>query len=766
MPIPLRLLILEDQAQEAELMIAQLCRSGLDPHWKRVDNETDFRAGVLEDWDIILADFALPQFSALQALQILQEVGAPIPLIVVTGAVGEEVAVECIKQGAADYLLKDRLTRLPSAITQALEQKRMRQESELAHRALQENEERFRTLVECSSNGMLLLNGSGKVLYRYNDLFPSRRDDNWYRDNFLEWMIAGDRPAVRLMWNRLEEGIQTAQFRISNDHGAVCWLEAVCNDLRARQHVGAIVVHYRDITERHELEEQFRHAQKMQAVGQLAAGLGHDLNNLLTIISGYSNLLIKHPGLPAPVQKGLSEIEEACRRSARLTRDLLTFSRKHVRDAKVLDANRVISGLLPLLRSLFREDLDLRSNLQDGLCLVQVEEGELDQVIMNLVVNARDATAGSGSITIETRTIGPFDPLLRAHGIGIAGPHILFSVSDTGSGMAPETQARIFEPFFTTKEVGKGIGLGLSTVYAIVNTAGGRVLVESDLGKGSTFRLLLPQADSLPAADTPACPPIAHVAAHETILVVEDDDSLRELIVDILAPLGYQLLTASTAAEALECWRSATTPIQLLLTDVRMPGQKGPQLAHQLRKEQPALHVLFISGCADAEDQRCGLPDASLLSKPFYPDMLVKKVRGVLDSPGTRGPSVLIVDDDAQILNLLRAVLEGEGYRVEATRDGKQALALVTNACPDIVITDLVMPGMEGIELIRRMRKSAADLKIVAMSGAPDRTHYLHGARFLGADATVGKPLVIDLLLQKVRDLLASKGPKKLERPA
>jgi CheY-like chemotaxis protein/nitrogen-specific signal transduction histidine kinase len=770
MRTPLRLLILEDHAAEAELMVAELRRSGMDSQWKRVDSEPEFRASVLEDWDLILADFSLPQFSALQALEVLAETGVRIPLIVVTGAVGEEMAAECIKQGAADYLLKDRLARLSSAVKQALEQKRVREESAAAHRALHENEERFRALVEHSSTGLLLLNSSGRVIERYNDLFPNREGDNWYHDDFFEWMLAEDRPAVRQMWDRLGDGIQTAQFRVSNRRGGVRWLEAVCNDLRHTPGVGAIVVRYGDVTERRELEDQFRHAQKMQAVGQLAAGLGHDFNNLLTIIRCHADLMISQADLPKPLHKGLTEIQGACRRATRLTRELLTFSRKQVSEAKVLDANRVVSDLVPLLRSLVGEDIDFRWNLEQDLGAVRVDEGELEQVIMNLVVNARDAMAGSGSITIETRTIEPRElPSDGGEAAGSDGLHILFSVSDTGSGMDAQTVARIFEPFFTTKDVGKGTGLGLSTVYAIVNHAHGRVLVESQIGKGSTFRVLLPHAGAIPEAESLDDAEPASPGANGTILVVEDDDPVRDLIVAILQPLGYQVIAVDNATEAIRCWRSAAAstsarpPIDMLITDVRMPGMKGPELVGMLRKDEPALKVLFISGCADVEDGGAGeLTGASLLSKPFSPDGLVRKVREILDSPAA-GRSVLVVDDDPQIRDLLRTVFESNGYTVHAAGDGKQALAMVKGLRPDIVVTDIVMPEMEGIELIRLMRQVARDVRIIAMSGSGEDSPYLKGASLLGADAAVAKPLEIDSLLATVQELLASPKSRALK---
>jgi CheY-like chemotaxis protein len=328
--------------------------------------------------------------------------------------------------------------------------------------------------------------------------------------------------------------------------------------------------------------------------------------------------------------------------------------------------------------------------------------------------------------------------------------------------MDPQTVGRIFEPFFTTKDVGKGTGLGLSTVYAIVTHAHGQVLVESQIGKGSTFSVLLPQVRETPMAEIVDDAAPTSPGANETILLVEDDDPVRDLIVAILQPLGYQVIAVDSAAEAIRCWRSAAAstsarpPIDLLITDVRMPGMKGPELVEMLRKEESALKVLFISGCADVENGGDGeLTGASLLSKPFSPDVLVRKVREILDCPPA-GRRVLVVDDDPQIRDLLRTVFESKGYTVHAAGDGKQALAMVKGLRPDVVVTDIVMPEMEGIELIRLMRQVARDVRIVAMSGTGEDSPYLKGASLLGADAAVAKPLEIDSLLKMVRELLAS----------
>jgi CheY-like chemotaxis protein len=472
---------------------------------------------------------------------------------------------------------------------------------------------------------------------------------------------------------------------------------------------------------------------------------------------------MRQPGLPEPIQKGLSEIQDACHRATRLTRKLLAFSRKHDSRPVVLDPNRAITHLAPLLKSLLGDDIVLKLDLRDDLGLVEVDEGELGQIIMNLVVNARDAMHGSGTVYIETGNVQHHRLLSGTEIAPAQVPHVLLSVRDTGCGMNQEVQSRIFEPFFTTKDVGKGTGLGLSTVYAIVTNASGQLSVESKLGEGSAFHIFFPRAEGVAAPAPSVVPQTTQSTARETILLVEDDDRVRDLILAILRPLGYRLIAARNATEAVESWHSARRPVDLLLTDIRMPGIKGTELAQTLRKEQPALKVLFISGQPGMEtpSERESLAGSYLLAKPFSPDALAQKVREVL-GVSTAKESVLIVDDDAKIRDFLRSVLEAQGYLVQETSDGREALSKIAQNCPDVVLTDIVMPDVEGIELIRMIRKVTPNLRIIAMSGASDG--YLHAARALGADATIQKPIDIDALLALMLTLFSPHSARQTDQ--
>jgi nitrogen-specific signal transduction histidine kinase/CheY-like chemotaxis protein len=390
-----------------------------------------------------------------------------------------------------------------------------------------------------------------------------------------------------------------------------------------------------DITERRQLEEQFRQSQKMDAFGQLAGGVAHDFNNLLTIINGYSDLLLDSLPPGDPNRELLSEIHKAGERSAGLTRQLLAFSRQQILAPRVLDLNEVVADMDRMLRRLIGEDVELRTVPAAELDSVRADPGQLEQVIVNLVVNARDAMPKGGQLTIETANSTIDESSTVAHAVVPPGSYVLLMVSDTGVGMDAETQARIFEPFFTTKERGKGTGLGLATVYGIVKQSGGYILVYSELAHGTTFKVYLPRvaapADPVIAA---AAKPSGSLQGSETILVTEDQEEVRNLIRRMLQMRGYNLLVAASGQEALLLADTRPGEIDLLLTDVVMPGIGGRELALLLGPKHPHMKVLFLSGYTDESIVHRGLlaPGLAFLQKPFSADALARKVRAVLDS--------------------------------------------------------------------------------------------------------------------------------------
>jgi len=443
--------------------------------------------------------------------------------------------------------------------------------------------------------------------------------------------------AEREFWAAVEAKSRfDTEVEVVTKTGRQVWLrivgEAALNDAgRVVQIHGAL----QDVTERQQLEQQFRHAQKMEAVGTLAGGVAHDFNNILSVILSYSQLAAMPLESEHPVRADLREIEIAARRASELTRQLLAFSRQGMMKPRVLDLNEVLYGMEKMLKRLVGADVDIVVAKGDGLGKVFADRGQLEQVLMNLVVNARDAMPRGGRIQIETSNVEVDQGEARAH-VGLApGPHVVMSVKDDGTGMDAATKQRIFEPFFTTKDQGKGTGLGLSTVWGIVTQSGGHVRVDSELGVGTTFRVYLPREQKRTAEQRAVSQgPSVRPGGPETILVAEDDAQLRVLTARVLSERGYRVLSAESGEEALALAHAHQGPIHLLLTDVVMPKVNGIELVRELGATRPELKVLFVSGYTREAVTRHGslLAERDFLPKPVTPDQLLARVRAVLDS--------------------------------------------------------------------------------------------------------------------------------------
>jgi signal transduction histidine kinase/CheY-like chemotaxis protein len=404
-----------------------------------------------------------------------------------------------------------------------------------------------------------------------------------------------------------------------------------------RQFVGIV----RDVSARKQLEAQLHHAQKMEAFGQLAGGVAHDLNNLLTVISGYSEMVLAKLPPGDPRKRMVDQVVRAGTRAASLTRQLLAFSRQQVLEPKVLDLNVIVATIEKMLRRLIGEDLDFTTVLAPGLGWVKVDPGQIEQVITNLAVNARDAMPLSGKLTIETAEVELAESYTRTHAGALPGRFAMLAVSDTGCGMPPEVKARIFEPFFTTKGVGHGTGLGMAVVHGIVKQSGGNIDVYSEVGKGTSVKVYLPLAPAR-AAVSPDCAPEIPSAGSETILLVEDEDSVRELATFVLEECGYTVLTAPEGEAAVRLVETCQKKIDILVTDVVMPMMGGRKLAEILRSRHPELPVLFMSGYTDDAVVRHGVLQAEVdfLQKPFTPHSLALKVRAVLDRRPDAAPAL------------------------------------------------------------------------------------------------------------------------------
>jgi len=450
-----------------------------------------------------------------------------------------------------------------------------------------------------------------------------------------DWYVHSDRREEFKRLITANGAVSNFEFEAYRKDGTKIWLLQNARAVRDTQ--GEVqfyegTVH--DITERKLLEEQLRQAQKMEAVGRLAGGVAHDFNNALSVINGYSELLQLALPTEVTLRKQAEEIQKAGQRAATLTRQLLTFSRKQTIQPVALDLNCVVTDIEKMLRRLIGEDIDLSIGRDNNLKRVKADRGQMEQVLMNLAVNARDAMPQGGKLSIETANAELDEIYVRQHPYAKAGQYVMLSVSDSGCGMDKETQSHIFEPFFTTKELGKGTGLGLSTVYGIVKQSEGCISVYSELAKGTTFKIFLPQATNGSAKQTELTrTPMAFLSGKETILLVEDDDSLRELTRNCLQSRGYTVIEARDGKTALDLSRQHGGAFDLLLTDVIMPGISGAELAQNLAKLRPETKVLFMSGYPDDLISHHGILNSGtmLLEKPFDLNSLLMKIRIVLD---------------------------------------------------------------------------------------------------------------------------------------
>jgi PAS domain S-box-containing protein len=418
--------------------------------------------------------------------------------------------------------------------------------------------------------------------------------------------------------------------------GSLIWIVENVSLLRSDDGEEVLLGTVFDMTERRRLEEQLLQSQKMEAVGRLAGGIAHDFNNLLTAVAGYSELLLRELPEGDPSRESAEEIRQAGNRAAALTQQLLAFSRRQVLEPRVLDLNAVITGMERMLRRVIGEDVELTSSLDPELWRTRADPGQIEQAILNLVVNARDAMPRGGQLTLETANV-ELDETFAGHYATVhPGPHVMLAVSDTGVGMDAELQARLFEPFFTTKAHGKGTGLGLSTTYGIVKQSGGSIWVYSEPGHGTTFKIYLPRCEE-PIEDRVAPPPARETAAPgtESVLLVEDEPEVRRLVEKLLRLKGYRVLSAASPADAIAISRRHEASIDLLLTDVIMPGMNGRELSRVLAPTRPSMRVLYMSGYTDVGVSQQGIlaRGTAFLSKPFTPEALARKVREVLDGP-------------------------------------------------------------------------------------------------------------------------------------
>lgn len=517
----LRLLLVEDREDDADLIVRDLRRAGYDVHVHRVETADDMRRELTgHEWDVVISDYSMPQFSAPAALQVLHESGIDLPFIITSGTIGEETAVAALRAGAHDFMLKSRLARLAPAIEREM----------------------------------------------------------------------GDAAARRRH--------RAAQAELT------------------------------------QMEEQVRHSQKMDAVGRLAGGVAHDFNNILTAIIATADLAMGTPGLAAEVRADLETIRESGKRAAAITRQLLMFSRRQVVQTRPVDVNEVADSLEPMLKRLLPAKVEMTIR-RASMGMIDADPTQIEQVMLNLVVNAGDAMPEGGTVAVATEDLDIVAGSMNGGRILPIGRYVVVRVMDSGIGMDEPTRSRIFEPFFTTKGEAGGTGLGLATVYGIVEQLGGHILLESAPGKGATFEVCMPRLAHAPDMPVTRTAEQAGTAGSEVILVVEDDTTVRVPICRALRQLGYFVLEANNGADALRVLQEYHAPVHLVVTDVMMPEMSGAELAALLRDWFPSMRVLFISGYSEEilASREVLAADVRYLAKPFTTQQLAITMRDLLNSP-------------------------------------------------------------------------------------------------------------------------------------
>ncbi|HYM06100.1 MAG TPA: response regulator [Terriglobales bacterium] len=778
----LRVLFVEDNTADVELSCAQLEMAGFRVEADVVDSAAAFEERVVsKQYDIILADYQLPNWTGLGTIPILQRHKRVIPVIMVSGSLGDEKAVACVKSGAVDYVLKDALERLPLTVRRVLSDAALRRvqaglenqlhlmaaairtsdegiviveagaplpdakvvflnealeritgfpplgtlrktlqfhspdeaaaffdriqnalssENEtcadgrqipkdwrpvhdpvqrgvelefhardgalkvvefgvmpsfvpghhlmvfrdttdryLAHQELRRSEEQYRLLFEKNPHPMWVFDQETLAFLGVNE--AAIQLYGYSREEFLKMSIKDIRPSEDiaglddLVGEEVSAGITNAGvWRHRKKNGEIIYAEITKNQIHFAQRRAVLILAV-DCTARRLLENQFLQAQKMEAVGRLAGGVAHDFNNLLGVIVGYAQMLLTKSPSPERVNRSVQQIKKAAERAVGLTSQLLAFSRRQIIQPQISDLNNIIADLDPMLRRLIGEDIELTAIFHAQLWKVNVDPGQMQQVLMNLVVNARDAMPNGGEIVIETANLDWPGGLASGEVNVPTGPYVTVSVSDSGCGMDAATKAHLFEPFFTTKGKGKGTGLGLSTVYGIVKQNSGYIVAYSELAVGSSFTIYLPRAEcSLePAQSKAATQPVTK--RRETVLLVEDQDLFRGMVLETLEENGYAVLEAHDGHEALEMCRRRAESIDLLLTDVVMPQMSGRQLADHLSPLYPSMKVIFMSGYTDDAIVQHGVldPGVHFIAKPFTPENLLQKMHEVLDAP-------------------------------------------------------------------------------------------------------------------------------------
>ena len=618
-----------------------------------------------DNFDIIVSDYNLGDGTALDLLT----TNSQIPVIVVTGAGDEHTAVQAMKMGAYDYLIKSvessHLVTLSITVENALIRKS-------AEKKLEQSENLYRSVVKTMSDGLIIVNPKFLITFA-NESFctiTGLKEEKILNHAFTDLIASGQRIKIKSEIKNCNTGksvVFESRLLTANNKKRDILVSAaplfgtdnkpeqyilVLHDITERKRYESALQQARDeleirvkertlelenayqelhkeMEQRKSFEEKYYQSQKMEAIGRLAGGIAHDFNNLLTIIQGYSQLLMAKLMDTDPLYEKINQINLAGTRAETLIRQLLAFSRKQVIQPKVLNLNQVVKEIEKMIRRLIGEDIDLSITLDSKLDAVKMDHGQMEQIIMNIVVNSRDAMPSGGKLSIATKNVHAEN----SHPLLPAGDYVMMSISDTGIGMEDDIKSHIFEPFFTTKEKGIGTGLGLATVYGIVQQSEGHITAQSERNKGTSIQIYLPRVQVPASVKTETRVALSDIRGSETILIVEDETFLREMIKETLTSFGYSIISASGGQEAIPLCKKHKNKIHLILTDVVMPQMDGREFIEYLKPLHPRTKVLYMSGYTDDDILRHGIRDleTEFIQKPFSPIALVRKIREILD---------------------------------------------------------------------------------------------------------------------------------------